>query len=217
MFVAFTLYSENPLQKRSEKETIQETGEFMLGDISQLLEEHAKGNPDALKRLMPLVYDELRKIAAHHLRAERSDHTLQPTALVHEAYLKLVGQRNAQWQNRAHFFALAAQIMRHILVDHARARHTNKRGGDYEKVAFDEAAKLESQPDKTLIDLDEALKVLALRDPRKCRLVELRYFAGLSIEETAEVLGLSEATVRREWTMAKTWLRSQIKRTQLNY
>ena len=180
------------------------------GEISLLLEEHGNGNPDAIKKLMPLLYDELRKLAAYYLRAERPDHTLQPTALVHEAYLKLVDQGSAQWRNRAHFFALAAQVMRHILVDHARARRTSKRGGTRPAVPLDEAVNILSERDVDLVSLDDALRALEASDPQQSRIVELRYFGGLSIEETAEVLGISPATVKRDWTMAKAWLRREI-------
>ena len=159
---------------------------------------------------MELVYDDLRRLAAWQLQTERFDHSLQPTALVHEAYLKLAGQNQVEWQNKAHFFALAAQIMRHILVDHARTKQRDKRGGGQASVALDEALKLSHPSEPGLVELDEALNTLAGQDARKSRIVELRYFGGLSIEETADVLGISPTTVRREWTLAKAWLRREL-------
>ena len=159
---------------------------------------------------MELVYDDLRRLAAWQLQTERFDHSLQPTALVHEAYLKLAGHNQVEWQNKAHFFALAAQVMRHILVDHARTRQRDKRGGGQASVALDEALKLSHPSEPNLVELDEALNTLAGQDPRKSRIVDLRYFGGLSIEETADVLGISPTTVRREWTLAKAWLRREL-------
>jgi len=159
---------------------------------------------------MELVYDDLRRLAAWQLQTERFDHSLQPTALVHEAYLKLAGHNQVEWQNKAHFFALAAQVMRHILVDHARTKHRDKRGGAQASVALDEALKLSHPSEPNLVELDEALNTLAGQDARKSRIVELRYFGGLSIEETADVLGISPTTVRREWTLAKAWLRREL-------
>jgi RNA polymerase sigma factor (TIGR02999 family) len=182
-------------------------------EISLLLDQYRDGQAGALERLMELVYDDLRRLAAWQLQAERPGHTLQPTALVHEAYLKLAGQNPVDWQDKAHFFALAARVMRHILVDHARARLRDKRGGGQVSVTLDEALKY-SQPGETgsleLVELDEALSLLAVQDARKCRIVELRYFGGLSIEETAAALGISPTTVRREWTLAKAWLRREL-------
>jgi RNA polymerase sigma factor (TIGR02999 family) len=163
---------------------------------------------------MALVYDDLRKLAAWQLQSERPDHTLQPTALVHEVYLKLVAQNPVEWQNKAHFFALAAQIMRHILVDYARTRQRGKRGGPQTKIALPEredALNLSSPSDPELLALDDALNALAEKDPRKSLIVELRYFGGLSIEETAEALDISITTVKREWTMAKAWLRREMR------
>jgi RNA polymerase sigma-70 factor, ECF subfamily len=179
-------------------------------EISLLLDQCRDGQAEAFERLMELVYDDLRRLAAWQLQAERPGHTLQPTALVHEAYLKLAGQNPIEWQNKAHFFALAAQVMRHILVDHARTKQRDKRGGGQASVALDEALKLSHSREPDLIELDEALKTLAGRDARKSRIVELRYFGGLSIEETADVLGISPTTVRREWTLAKAWLRREL-------
>jgi RNA polymerase sigma-70 factor, ECF subfamily len=179
-------------------------------EISLLLDQYRDGRAEAFERLMELVYDDLRRLAAWHLQTERPGHTLQPTALVHEAYLKLAGQNPVDWQNKAHFFALAAQVMRHILVDHARAKRRDKRGGGQTTVALDEALKLSYPSDPGLVELDEALSMLAERDARKSRIVELRYFGGLNIEETAELLGISPTTVRREWTLAKAWLRREL-------
>jgi RNA polymerase sigma-70 factor, ECF subfamily len=179
-------------------------------EISLLLDQYRDGQAEAFERLMELVYDDLRRLAAWQLQSERPGHTLQPTALVHEAYLKLAGQNPVEWQNKAHFFALAAQVMRHILVDHARARQRDKRGGGQSSVALDEALKLSHPSEPGLVELDEALSMLARQDARKSRIVELRYFGGLSIEETAEVLGISPTTVRREWTLAKAWLRREL-------
>jgi len=159
---------------------------------------------------MALVYEDLWRLAAWQLQTERPEHTLQPTALVHEAYLKLAGRNPVDWRNKAHFFALAAQIMRHILVDHARARQRDKRGGGQAGVLLDEALELSRPNEPGLVELDEALNTLAMQDARKSRIVELRYFGGLSIEETAGVLGVSPGTVMRDWTLAKAWLRREI-------
>ena len=180
-------------------------------EISQLLIEWGRGDQEALDRLMPLVYDELRRLATRHLRRERPDHTLQTTALVHEAYLALVGQRQANWQNRAQFFAIAAQLMRRILVDYARSHRAAKRGGDYIKLSLDEAAALPDEKSAELLALDEALDRLAAVDPQQSRVVELRVFGGLSVEETAAALDISPRTVKREWSMAKAWLHQQLK------
>ena len=182
--------------------------------ITQLLVEWSEGDRAALDQLMPLVYDELRRLARSYLRRERPDHTLQPTALVHEAYMRLVDQHSASWQNRAHFFGIASQMMRRILVNHALARETAKRGGHAEKLALDRVTVVDGQREVNLIALDNALKELETADERQCRIVELRFFGGLSIEETAEVLKLSPATIKREWSTAKLWLRRQIARDQ---
>ena len=155
---------------------------------------------------MPLVYDELRRLAHHYLRQERSDHTLQSTALVHEAYLRLAGQNPPQWQNRAHFFGIAAHIMRQILVEHARSRGTAKRGGNACTLALDEAVALPQQVNVDVIALDKALQELSELDAQQSRIVELRFFAGLTIEDTSEVLGISPATVKRDWITARAWL-----------
>src|SRR5262245_5094020 len=179
-------------------------------EISLLLDQYRDGQADAFGKLMALVYDDLRRLAAWQLQTERSEHTLQPTALVHEAYLKLAAQNPVDWQNKAHFFALAAQVMRHILVDHARSKQRDKRGGGQVSVALEAALDLSHSSEPGLVELDEALNTLARQDARKCRIVELRYFGGLSIEETAGLLGVSPATVRREWTLAKAWLRLEL-------
>jgi len=181
-------------------------------DITQLLLEVSRGDQQALGQMLPLVYGELRALAERALRRERAGHTLQPTALVHEAYIKLVDQSRVQWQNRAHFYAVAAQIMRRILVDHARARQAAKRDGAGGRIALEDthAAPREQPPD--LMALDEALTRLGELDQRQGRVVELRFFAGLTNEETAEVLGVSPATVKREWTTAKAWLRREMER-----
>ena len=180
--------------------------------ITQLLVEWSTGDQAALDRLMPLVYDELRRLARSYLRRERPDHTLQATALVNEAYLRLIDQHSMTWQNRAHFFGIASQMMRRILVNHAIARRTAKRGGPAPKLSLDEAVKLGVQREVDLIALDDALKELEALDARQSRIVETRYFGGLSIEETAEALALSPATVKREWSTARLWLRRQIAR-----
>ena len=179
--------------------------------ITQLLIDWGKGDQAALDRLMPLVYSELRRLASNYLRRERAEHTLQPTALVNEAYLKLVDQRNARWQNRAHFFGIAAQSMRRILVDHARQRQAVKRGGvEQQRLSITSAEAVVKQPEIDLLALNEALDELAQMDPQQSRIVELKFFGGLSIEETAEVLGISHATVERDWKIARAWLRRQL-------
>ncbi len=174
-------------------------------DVTQLLTQWSGGDQAALERLLPLVYDELRRQARRYLGGERPDHTLQPTALVHEAYVRLIGQRNVKWQNRAQFFGVAAQLMRRILVDHARARAAAKRGGGASGLALPEP-EAASQPDVEVIALDAALNGLSALDPVQGRVVELHFFGGLTVEETAEVLHLSPATIKREWSMAKAWL-----------
>jgi RNA polymerase sigma factor (TIGR02999 family) len=178
--------------------------------INQLLIEWSEGDRAALDRLMPLVYDELRRLARSYLRRERPDHTLQATELVHEAYMRLIDQHSVSWQNRAHFFGIASQMMRRILVNHALARATAKRGGHTEKLSIDGAIVADGERHIDLVALDDALRELEATDARQCRIVELRFFGGLSIEETAEVLKLSPATVKREWSTAKLWLRRRI-------
>jgi RNA polymerase sigma factor (TIGR02999 family) len=181
-------------------------------EITSLLAEWSNGDRQALERLTPLVYDELRRLARHYLRRERPGHTLQSTALVHEAYMKLVGQRDVRWQNRAHFFGIAAQMIRRILVDYARGRNAGKRGAGKECITLNEAAALGGGPNLDLIDLDDALEELARIDARQSRLVELRFFAGLTLEETAEVLQMSVATAKRDWVSAKAWLSRELQR-----
>lgn len=179
-------------------------------DITQLLKQASEGEQRAVDVLLPVVYDELRRIAERSLRRERVDHTLQTTALVHEAYLKLIDQREVQWQNRAHFFAIAAQAMRRILVNHAKGVNRVKRGGDRSRVALDDAAAVTPDRDIDLVALDEAMHRLSEFDPRKSRLVELRFFGGMSIEEVAEVLQIAPATVKRDWNFAKAWLLREV-------
>lgn len=175
-------------------------------DVTMLLNAWSDGSQDALDELMPRVYQELRKLARSYLRAERPEHTLQPTALVNEAYLRLVDQKNVRWQNRRHFYGIAAQLMRRILVDHARKRQSEKRGGGEALLPFEEAKGVPVKA-RELVALDEALKDFATIDPRSAQIVELRQFGGLSIDETADVLEISPATVKRDWTLAKAWLR----------
>jgi RNA polymerase sigma factor (TIGR02999 family) len=179
--------------------------------VTQLLVDWSEGDQAALDKLMPLVYGELRRLASNYLRRERPGHTLQPTALVNEAYLRLIDQRNAKWQNRAQFFGISAQLMRRILVDHARQHQAAKRGGpDNHRLCVTSAEKLMKQPEVDLLALNEALDELAKMDPQQCRIVELKFFGGLSIEETAEVLGIGHATVERDWKMARAWLRRRL-------
>lgn len=175
-------------------------------EITSLLDDWRGGKHEAFDRLFALVYDELRSLASSYMRRERPDHTLQTTALVNEAYLKLVGDRNALPQNRLHFFAVAAKVMRQILIDHARARRTEKRGGGTVKVSLDEAVVMSDERADELLALDEALTRLTEVDARKSQVVELRFFGGLTIEETAEFLGVSFNTAVRDWEMARAWL-----------
>jgi len=179
--------------------------------VTRILRAWGKGDQQALEKLMPVVYGELRRLAQHYLRRERPDHTLQATALVHEAYLRLVDQRAVTWQNRAHFFGVAAQLMRRILVDHARRHHAAKRGGTALKVSLNDVVLAAEERAEDLVALDDALNRLAAMDPRQGRVVELRLFGGLTVEETAEVLRISPATVKREWTTAKAWLSREIR------
>jgi RNA polymerase sigma factor (TIGR02999 family) len=174
-------------------------------DVSVLLREWSGGDQTALERLTPIVYRELHRLAGRYMRHERPGHSLQTTALVNEAYMRLVGYTRMRWQDRAHFFAVAAQVMRRILVEHAR-RHNLKRGGDVPHVTLDEAALVGADADVDLVALDDAMTALARVDPRKMQVVEMRFFGGLSVEETAEVLGISPVTVKRDWRMAKAWL-----------
>ena len=180
-------------------------------EVTVFLKAWSDGDRAAADSLLQLVYKEMRKLAASYLQKQRPDHTLQPTALVHEAYLKLIDTSEINWQDRAHFFAVAAQTMRNILVDHARKVNADKRGGDAQKIQLDEAVGLSKKQDVDLIDLDECLTKLAQQDEKQSRIIELRFFGGLTIEETAEVLKISPATVKREWAMARAWLFRQMK------
>lgn len=184
-----------------------------MTDVTQLLDAAAAGNPVAAAELLPLVYAELRKLAAARMAAEASDHTLQPTALVHEAYMRLVSQREVDWRNRAQFLGVAAQVMRRLLVDHARAHNAEKRGAGETRVAIDEAmdaAEASASSDVDVIALSAALDRLAALDPQQSEVVSLRYFGGLNVDETAHVLGVSTATVKREWAMARAWLKREL-------
>ncbi len=180
-------------------------------EISQLLVEWSNGDQAAHDKLMPLVYDELRRIAKRYMRRQHPSHTLQTTALIHEAYLRLVNQREAHWQNRTHFFAVAARVMRQILVDHARSRHSAKRGAETRAIVPEEAAVIAPERAAEMIALDEALQTLTAIDRRQGRIVELRYFGGLTVEETAEILKISPITVKRDWSLAKAWLHQELK------
>jgi RNA polymerase sigma factor (TIGR02999 family) len=182
--------------------------------VTELLSDWSHGNQAALDKLMPLIYDELRRLAHHYMSREHAGHTLQTTALVNEAYLRLIGRRDMHWQNRAHFFAISAQLMRRILVDHARAHTRIKRGGGTHLLTLDEGAVVSRERAAEVIALHDALNELAALDPRQSRIVELRFFGGLSIEETTEVLGLSAATIKREWRTAKAWLYHVLSKVQ---
>jgi len=180
-------------------------------DVTLLLSALTRGEPDAASQLIPVVYEELRKLAASYMRAERADHTLEPTALVHEAYIKLVKHEAPEWQSRAHFFGVAAQLMRHILTDHARAHLRHKRGGGRQQIPLNEALVFSEDQSAELLALDASIQRLAEIDPRQSRTVELRFFGGLSVDETAEVLGVSPKTVKRDWSSAKAWLYADLK------
>jgi len=179
-------------------------------EITRLLQAWGEGEQSALERLIPLVYQELHRLARHYMAGERSGHTLQTTALLNEAYLRLVDSPKLGWQNRAHFFAVSAQVMRRILVDWARSRQALKRGGEAKPLELEEALVVADAPGPDLVALDDALKALAALDPRKCEVVEMRFFGGLSVEETAEVLKVSPETVMRDWKFAKSWLRREL-------
>jgi RNA polymerase sigma factor (TIGR02999 family) len=181
-------------------------------EVTQLLRAWNDGDQTALDKLMPLVYAELRRMARQYMDRQRAGHTLQTTALIHEAYLRLVDQQASPWQNRAHFFGVAAKAMRCILVDYARSRHAVKRGGAFHPVSLDEAAVISAERVAELVALDDALESLAAFDLRKSRVVELRYFGGLTVEETAEVLHVSPETVARDWRLARTWLLREIRK-----
>ena len=179
-------------------------------EVTEMLVDWSNGDQTALNKLIPLVYDELRRMAHHYMARESPDHTLQTTALVNDAYLRLTDQKRTSWQNRAQFFGIAAQLMRRILVDHARSHTYAKRGGGTIKVPIDETAVVGPQRAANILALDEALNQLAVIDARKCQIVELRYFGGFTVEETATLLGVSEVTVMRDWSLAKAWLRREI-------
>ena len=179
-------------------------------EVTELLIKWSKGDKAALDELMPVIHSELRRLARRYMARERPGHTLQTTALINEAYVRLVDQQGVEWQDRAHFFAVAAQIMRHILVDHARKYQSEKRGAGLQKIALDDVAVANQERASELIALDEALDALAALDPRQSQIVELRFFGGLTVEETAEVMKLAPITVMREWRLAKAWLRDAI-------
>lgn len=185
--------------------------ELGTDEVTQLLIELSEGNRVTVDLLLPLIYDELRRLAMNYLRRERPDHTLQATALVHEAYLRLVDQSRVNWQNRAHFFGIAAQIMRRLLVDYARRHNAEKRGADFQKLTLDENIERAVERSEEIVALDRALEALAAIDEQKARIVELRYFGGLTVEETAEVMGVTPITIKRHWRMAKAWLYGQMK------
>jgi len=180
-------------------------------DVTLLLNEISGGNQNAAAALVSLLYDELHEIAARYLQHERRDHTLQATALVHEAYLRLVDQKNVEWKNRSHFFGVAAQLMRRILVDYARSHQAIKRGGSVPKISLDDAIVFSKEQPENLVALDQLLTRLSAVDSQQGQIVELRFFAGLSVEETAEIMDISPATVKRDWAMAKVWLARELK------
>lgn len=184
-------------------------------DITVLLKSWSEGNDQALDELVPVVYDELRRMARRYMSGQNVAHTLQTTALIHEAYLKLVGCREHEWASRDHFFAVAARAMRHVLVDHARTRNRDKRGGAARAIELDEAAVVFNQQSELVVALDEALVRLAEIDPRKAQVVELRYFGGMSIDEVSTVLGVSVATINRDWSFAKVWLLRELTESEV--
>jgi RNA polymerase sigma-70 factor (ECF subfamily) len=178
--------------------------------VTLMLRNAQAGDRGALDELFPIIYKELRRIAAHQLSNERSDHTLQPTALVHEAYIRLIDQHSVDWKNRAHFFSIAAETMRRILVNHAIQRNAQKRGSGATHIELDEAISFQDQRELDLVALDDALKNLEEFDPTQAKIVELRFFGGLTVEETAQVMDVSESTIKREWRMAKSWLKTKL-------
>lgn len=182
----------------------------MSQNITHLLREWSDGDQDALNKLTPLVYEELRQQAARYLRRERAGHTLQTTALINEAYLRLIDAKDVRWQSRSHFFAIAANLMRRVLVDHARRRDAEKRGGDHVRLTLDDALAVTASSDIDVLAIDDALNKLAHIDSQQALVVELRFFSGLSVEETAAALGISAATVKRDWSVARAWLRREI-------
>lgn len=179
-------------------------------EITTALLEMSEGKQGAAKKLLPIVYDELRRLAASYLKLERPDHTLQPTALVHEAYIRLIDQTNVDWKNRTHFFSVAAGMMRRVLVDHARKHKAEKRGGHETKIALDDAVSFPQSENIDVIAVDDALFDLAKLDPQQSRIVELRFFGGLTLDEVAEVMNISRSTVKREWNMARAWLYDEL-------
>jgi RNA polymerase sigma factor (TIGR02999 family) len=181
------------------------------GEVTALLAAWRGGDADALDKLIPIVYEDLRRVAGRYMRSEESGHTLQTTALVHEAYLRLTREQDRTWENRAHFFAVAAQIMRNLLVDHARMATRAKRGGDAAELSLEEAPEINTAPPSVMLALDDALQRLAKVDPRASRIVELRYFVGLNNDEVANIIGISEKTVVRDWKTAKAWLRAELR------
>lgn len=181
-------------------------------EVTRLLVELRNGSSEAETKLIPLVYEHLHRLAAHYMRSERPDHTLQATALVNEVYLRLVAQKGTEWKDRAHFFGIAARLMRQILIEHARAHQAAKRGGKLRKLPLDQGLEFSSAKARELLQLDEALESLALIDPQQARVVELRFFGGLTVEETAEVLGVSSRTVKRDWAVARAWLHGELSR-----
>lgn len=190
--------------------TLNAVGDPLSQNITHLLKEWSDGDQRALDELTPLVYEELRQQATRYLRKERAGHSLQATALINEAFLRLIDVKNVQWQSRAHFFAIAANLMRRILVDHARRRDAEKRGGPQMRLTLDETVAIAKQPDVDLLAIDQALDRLAAIDEQQARVVELRFFSGLSVEETAAALGVSPKTVKRDWSVARAWLRREI-------
>jgi RNA polymerase sigma factor (TIGR02999 family) len=190
--------------------SLAEVGDPLSQNITHLLKEWSDGDERALDKLTPLVYEELRRQAARYLRRERAGHTLQTTGLINEAYLRLIDAKDVRWQSRAHFFAIAANLMRRVLVDHARRRDAEKRGGEHLRLTLDETLAVTSTPDVDVLAIDEALSKLAIIDSQQAQVVELRFFSGLSVEETAAALGVSPATVKRDWSVARAWLRREI-------
>jgi RNA polymerase sigma-70 factor, ECF subfamily len=182
-------------------------------DVTALLSQLTQGNQEAAEKLIPLIYDELKRLARSYMRRERPDHTLQPTALVHEAYLKLIRQQTVNWQGRSHFIGIAAQLMRRILIDHARGHLREKRGGSKVVLPLNEALVFSPEHSEDLVRLDEALERLSKLDARQSRIVELRFFGGLSVEEASEILGVSPKTVKRDWAVAKAWLYGELRRS----
>jgi len=181
-------------------------------EVTALLHDLEAGRPSAAERLLPMVYDEMRALAERFFRTERSDHTLQPTALVHEAYLRLVNERSTHWNGKAHFMAIAAQAMRRILINHAEAHRTAKRGGGWNRISLSEASDAQPGTDVDLLDLDDALSQLERLDARQCRVVELRFFSGMTVEQAAEILGISARQIELDWRMAKGWLLNHLSR-----